>query len=131
MGLQSRAQRLMKRLNKKASRGYRGFPTASIAFYGPNDQVATKVVVGISPDPDSPADEMHKWHSSGDDIRRDAKTLEEVLACIDAHGALSVVKTPGIFGCPHEEGIDYPEGETCPECPYWADKDRYAIFDES
>jgi hypothetical protein len=21
----------------------------------------------------------------------------------------------------HEEGIDYPNGETCPDCPYWAD----------
>jgi hypothetical protein len=29
-----------------------------------------------------------------------------------------------MLGCPHEEGIDYPEGEACPECPYWAGRDR-------
>jgi hypothetical protein len=31
----------------------------------------------------------------------------------------------GLFGCPHEEGIDYPDGETCPQCPFWATHDRY------
>jgi hypothetical protein len=25
-----------------------------------------------------------------------------------------------IIGCPHEEGIDYPLGRTCPQCPFWA-----------
>jgi hypothetical protein len=24
-----------------------------------------------------------------------------------------------------EEGIDYPEGSKCPECPFWADRDRF------
>ncbi|SJM33792.1 hypothetical protein [Mesorhizobium delmotii] len=24
-----------------------------------------------------------------------------------------------------EEGIDYPEGSTCPDCPYWARRDRW------
>jgi hypothetical protein len=26
---------------------------------------------------------------------------------------------------PHEEGIDYPEGKTCPQCPFWASRDRW------
>lgn len=30
-----------------------------------------------------------------------------------------------ILGCPHEEGIDYPDGESCPECPYRAGRDRF------
>lgn len=30
-----------------------------------------------------------------------------------------------IIGCPHEEGIDYPEGLTCPQCPYWAKLNRW------
>jgi hypothetical protein len=30
-----------------------------------------------------------------------------------------------IIGCPHEEGIDYPLGSTCPLCPFWKDKDRW------
>jgi hypothetical protein len=28
-------------------------------------------------------------------------------------------------GCPHEEGIDYPEGEPCPQCPFWTHRDRW------
>jgi hypothetical protein len=31
----------------------------------------------------------------------------------------------GIIGCPHEEGVDYPEGKYCPQCPYWAGRDRW------
>jgi hypothetical protein len=31
----------------------------------------------------------------------------------------------GIFGCPHEEGIDYPNGGVCPRCPFWAEHDRF------
>jgi hypothetical protein len=31
-----------------------------------------------------------------------------------------------IVGCPHEEGIDYPDGEKCPECPFWATRDRWS-----
>ena len=30
-----------------------------------------------------------------------------------------------IIGCPHEEGIDYPMGRTCPRCPFWAGIDRF------
>jgi hypothetical protein len=30
-----------------------------------------------------------------------------------------------IIGCPHEEGIDYPDGAECPECPFWKGRDRW------
>ena len=39
--------RFLKRLHKKARKGHRGWPIATIAFYGPNLSQATKVVVGI------------------------------------------------------------------------------------
>jgi hypothetical protein len=29
-----------------------------------------------------------------------------------------------IVGCPHDEGIDYPDGEKCPQCSFWANRDR-------
>ena len=32
---------------KKARRGFSGYPIATVAFYGPNDKVATKISVGI------------------------------------------------------------------------------------
>jgi hypothetical protein len=25
---------------------------------------------------------------------------------------------------PHEEGVDCPEGEACPDCPFWAGRGR-------
>jgi len=40
------------------------------------------------------------------------------------HKARTVVVGPGILGCPHEEGVDYPDGGTCPACPYWAGRER-------
>src|SRR5262245_26659690 len=41
--------RFLKRLRKKAKKGLRGWPIATIAFYGPNLSQATKVTVGIVP----------------------------------------------------------------------------------
>jgi len=38
----------------------------------------------------------------------------------------SVVIADRIMGCPHKEGIDYPEGGVCPKCPYWAHRDRWS-----
>jgi hypothetical protein len=38
----------------------------------------------------------------------------------------SLVMAPRILGCPHEEGVDYPEGSVCPSCPFWAGRDRWA-----
>jgi len=41
--------RSLKLLRKKARKGMRGWPVATIAFYGPNLNQATKVAVGIVP----------------------------------------------------------------------------------
>ena len=35
-------------LKKKARRGFRGYPVATVAYYGPDDQRASKVAVGIA-----------------------------------------------------------------------------------
>ncbi len=36
-----------KRLTKKAKKGFRGFPVATVAFYGPDNRRASKLTVGI------------------------------------------------------------------------------------
>jgi hypothetical protein len=54
--------RSLKRLQKKAKRGMRGWPVATIAFYGPNLSQATKVAVGIIPS------EGARWRDSGDTV---------------------------------------------------------------
>jgi len=91
--------RFLKRLSKKARKGLRGWPMATIAFYGPNLSQATKVAVGIVPS-------------------------REILEFIEQHQVRSVAMTDGIIGCPHQEGIDY-EGEWCPVCEFWHGRDRF------
>ena len=113
-----------KRLGKKAKKGFRGFPLATIAFYGPDDRRATKLAVGIIMEGDQEPAELRRWFTGGADIREDPDTAEEVLAFIDRFGVRSVTMVDRVIGCPHEEGIDY-EGPTCPHCPYWADRDRW------
>jgi hypothetical protein len=39
-------ERARKRLRKRAKRGLRSYPVASVAFYGPDDTRATKLSVG-------------------------------------------------------------------------------------
>ncbi|HKU39764.1 MAG TPA: hypothetical protein VJR89_16505 [Polyangiales bacterium] len=122
----TRAQTLLQRLYDKASRGNRGDPVGTVAFYGPDDQRATKVVVGISPNPAAGIVETRKWFAEGD-LRDDAKVLGEISEFIRVQKVRSLVVTGGIYGCPHEEGIDYPEGAVCEQCPYWRGRDRSNI----
>ena len=99
-------ERARKRLRKRAKRGLRGYPVATVALYGPDDTRATKLTVGIVPAEDAEATDLRRWFSEGADIRNDAGVAEEVLAFIDAAGARSIVMTDRIIGCRHEEGID-------------------------
>ena len=116
--------RSIKRLSKKAKKGMRGWPVATIAFYGPNSSRATKVVVGIARSIE--VDETRTWKVDRGDIRANPEIAREILAFIEQHHALSVVMTDGIIGCPHQEGIDY-EGEWCPDpaCEFWHGRDRF------
>jgi hypothetical protein len=119
----SRAKTLMMRLEDKARRGHRGDPVATVAFYGPDDQRATKIVVGISPSPAAGITETRIWRGDTD-VREDAGMLAEVLAFLSEKQTRSLVVTDGIYGCPHEEGVDYPEGEACAACAFWRGRDR-------
>jgi len=112
-------------LEKQARRGFRGYPVATVAFYGPDDQVATKVAVGIVPTEGAEADPLQRWFSK-DDVRAEAGIARQISEFIEAHGAKSVVLVDRIIGCPHEERIDYPDGSTCPHCPFWANRDRWS-----
>lgn len=111
-------------LHRRAQKGFRGYPVATIAFYGPNDRVATKVAVGIVTYEDAEAEPLERWFSDRD-VRRDPEIGEEIRAFIEKHKAKTVAMADRIIGCPHEEGIDYPAGEVCPVCPFWAHRDRF------
>jgi hypothetical protein len=113
------------RLEKKANKGFIGYPVGTVAFYGPDASRASKVAVGIVLVPDGQAVVMRKWYSDTADLRRDPNVGQEILAFLEEQGVRSVAMGDGMMGCPHEEGPDYPLGEVCPMCPYWAGRDRF------
>jgi len=91
------------RLKKRASRPARGYPIAEGADVAP----------------------LERWYSPEKDARKNPQLLKTVLQFLEAQGVKSVVMPDRLLGCPHEEGIDYPEGEPCPQCPYWRNRDRF------
>ncbi|MGF6298099.1 hypothetical protein [Paraburkholderia sp. WC7.3d] len=97
-----------------------------MACYGPDDTRATKVAVGIVAYEGADADPVERWFCETSDARADPEITEAVVRFIEQHGARSVVAVDRIIGCPHEEGTDYPEGEICPWCPFWSDRDRWS-----
>ena len=56
----SHNQRFLKKLSKKAKKGMRGYPIATIAFYGPTNNLATKVVCSIVENEDAEPYPMKK-----------------------------------------------------------------------
>jgi len=111
-------------LKKKARRGFRGYPVATIAFYGPDNVTASKIAVGIV-NAEGAEPLMQRWFSEEGDIRKDAVIESEIHQWLTDHGVLSVVLPDRIIGCPHEAGIDYPKGKPCPQCPFWAHRNRW------
>ena len=118
--------RFAKALRKRAKKGLRGFPVATIAFYGPDDSRASKVAVGIILKEGGEAEILERWYSDIADVRIDTHINEQILKFIRAHEVASVALVDRIIGCPHEEGIDYPSGERCPKCPFWVARDRWS-----
>jgi hypothetical protein len=82
-------------------------------------------LVGILLAADSAPVALERWFVEEGDIRRDSIVAEQISQFVAAHGVKSVVATEQILGCPHEEGIDYPDGQVCPQCPFWAHRDRW------
>ena len=82
--------RFLKRLRKKARKGLRGWPIATVAFYGPNLSQATKVTVGILPSENAEVKELRDWKVDRGDIRADPRIAQEILEFIEQHRVLSV-----------------------------------------
>jgi hypothetical protein len=112
-------------LRKKMRYGFRGYPVGTVAFYGPDDRFASKVVAGVIEREDQPARILRKWFAQELDLRVDPQVGRAVREFLRQAGVQSYAVTKGIIGCPHEEDIDYPLGESCPRCPFWSDKDRW------
>jgi hypothetical protein len=117
-----RFKRRSKFPTKKKARG--DFPIATVAFYGPDDQHATKAVVAVfSEEGADPV--LNRFYSEDVDVRFDTAIANAMSEFAKQHGVKSVVAPDRIIGCPHEEGIDYPNGAVCPRCPFWAHRNRW------
>ena len=112
-------------LDKAAKRGFRGYPVATIAFYGPTSDFASKAVVSVFRAEAAEPDALERFFSEDSDVRFDETIGSQVLELIRLHPVQSVVMVDRIIGCPHEEGVDYPEGSSCRQCPFWAGRDRW------
>ena len=112
-------------LRKFDKRGDQGYPVATLAFYGPDDKKASKAVLGIILSKGSEA-QLHKWfrESATVDLRYDIKLQNAWIEIIRREAVRSLAMVEEINGCPHEEGQDYPLGEVCPVCPFWAHRRR-------
>ena len=119
-----KADRQRKAFYKKAKKGFQGYPVATIAYYGPTDETATKVVVSIFTDAALETGPIQKWFSD-QEIRNDTRIFAEILQFLTDHHVKSIAMVDRIIGCPHEGGIDYPEGEACPACPFWKGRNRW------
>lgn len=113
-------------LTKQSNRGFRGYPAATVAFYGPDDRRASKVAVGIVPTEGAEPTELERWFADDHDVRDDMEINRAILEFVGRHGAKTVVLADRIIGCPHEEGIDYPPGRRCGQCPFWSTRDRWS-----
>ena len=106
--------------------GQRGrYPLASLAYYGPDNTRATKLVVSVLRDESERDGPLHRWITQAGDIREDAVITTEVEAFLKLHRVKQRIITERIIGCPHEEGKDYPQGGVCPHCPFWHNRDRF------
>ena len=74
-------------LRQRNKDGVRGYQVASVAYFGPDDQVATKVVVFILPDETFKPSATERWQSVISDLRDDEGVNEEILHFIDEQGA--------------------------------------------
>lgn len=119
-----KVERNKKKIANKARKGFRGFPVATVAYYGPTDKKATKVTVALIEKDGAEPESLKSWFSDPD-IRQDALILEDILAFIADHNVKSVIMLDRIIGCPHQESIDYPDGEVCLECTFWKGRERW------
>jgi hypothetical protein len=100
------------------------YPMATIAFYGPDNRRASKLVAAIYHGPDD-AGPLRRWTVEAGDVRYDPTVTDEVMAFLKENQVVESVMTERIIGCPHEEGKDYPEGGVCPTCSFWWNIDRW------
>lgn len=102
------------------------YPTGTLTAYGPDNIRATKLVAAVFKRAgQKEADALHRWLINTGEIRNDPAIAAEIADFFKRHEVKETTTYDRIIGCPHEEGVDYPMGRTCPRCPFWAGIDRF------
>jgi hypothetical protein len=113
-------------LKKKTRHGFRGYPIATIALYGPDDTRAGKAAVAILNAEGAQPSALRRWFieeaTSGAIQRLRTKSSGSFRIMAQSRSSCRIE----FIGRPHEEGIDNPEGHVCPQCPFWAHRDRWS-----
>ncbi len=118
-------QRAREWLTRRSRKPRKNYPLATVAFYGPTDARATKLVAGVFVEASHEPFALERWLLNERDVRYDEQVTLELVNWLKDYDVQQLVMPQRILGCPHEEGVDYPEGEPCPMCPYWANRDRF------
>lgn len=95
------------------------YPIGTVAHYGPDAKRTTKIVAGVILRDGAEAI-IERWVANN--VTTNRKVQNEVEAFFKKHGVKSVAMSNGNMGCPHEEGLDFPDGEDCPFCTFWKGK---------
>jgi hypothetical protein len=95
------------------------FPLGTLAMYGPDDQTTTKIVARIVTD-EGAEPIVEKW--VGMNVKDDLKVAQAIAAFFVQHQVSKIDVSEGNVGCPHEEDEEFPQGQDCPFCPWWAGK---------
>lgn len=95
------------------------FPIGTIAYYGPDDKITTKIVAGVIKE-EGAEPIIKRWVAT--DVMTNRKARKEIDKFFKKHGVKKVGVSDGNMGCPHEEGKDFPHGGDCPFCPWWKGK---------
>ena len=115
-----------RRLAELAAGRLNDFPLGTVARYGPDDKTATKFVAAVfAHEGSEPV--LERWVSTAIDTNE--RIRQEVADFFKKHHVRKVIGVPEILGCPHEEEKDFPLGDDCPFCPFWAGKQGTARRD--
>ena len=95
------------------------FPMGTLALYGPDNVCTTKIAAAVKINENAEMI-LRRWVAT--DVTTNPKVHQEIQDFFKEYGVKSVAASSGNMGCPHEEGEDFPVGEDCPFCPFWAGK---------
>jgi hypothetical protein len=101
------------------------FPIGTVALYGPDDKRTTKIVASVIVRAGAEPI-LKRWF--GNNLKDNPKVQREIQTFLKEHHVRSVAAPSRNMGCPHEEGIDFPHGGDCPQCPFWKGKQGSAAI---